>query len=65
MEELPPFGLAIEISSALTTLYKDFLWQEKVLDPYLELRLISQDLDEIPLGCLPLHLDTVEKFQGD
>jgi len=65
VEELPPLGLAIEVSSTLSTLHKDFLWKEKVLDPYLELRLVSQDLDEVPLGCLPILLDTVEKFQGD
>ena len=57
MEELPTLRLLVEVVPALPALHEDPLGQEEVLDPYPELRLIPQDLDESPLGGLPLLLD--------
>jgi len=64
MEELASLCLRITVMPALPALHKDLLTQEEVLNPYPELCFIPQNLDEVPLGGLPVLLDAVQKLQG-
>lgn len=59
MEELTTLYLLVEVMLTLPALHKDLFRQEEVLDPYPELCLIPQDLDEVPLGGFPFFLDAV------
>jgi hypothetical protein len=49
---------------ALPPLLQHLLWQEEVLYPYLELGLVAEDLDEVPLGGLAPLLDAFEQLEG-
>jgi len=63
MKEISTLGLRVKIIPILTTLHKNLLREEKVLDPDLKLSLIPQNLNEIPLSGLSLLLNAIKKFQ--
>ncbi len=64
MEKISSLGLSVKIIPILTTLHKNLLREEKVLDPDLKLSFISQNLNEIPLSGLSLLLDAVKARAG-